>query len=356
MASSPMQRQKRISFFLGVITTLVVCGVIIAGLAYMLYRNMQAEKTRKAQLASVYVLNRDVLSGQIVSTDMFTRKELDKSTIPQNAINDMSTLSSYSLKDDKGRAVYVDKEGMYLLDDNDKKIRINTENDGTYTIEEDGDKEVIKLTEAPLIAKANMSANTVLTRDLLVQTDEISTDDARNQEYNMITLPSTLETGNFIDIRLRLPNGTDYIVISKKEVTIPDIGGIPSEDTIQVKLSEDEILTMSNAIVEAYIIKGSEIYAAVYSDPGNQSKSSSTYPVNREVMELINSDPNIVETAKNALYNRYNVDQRNGSVNGQLNANSEDAESNVEAGIQEQITRQKELRSKYLEGLNGSSN
>lgn len=355
MASSPMQRQKRISFFLGVILTLLICSIIIAGLVYMLYQKMEAEKERVANLTTISVLSQDVLSGQIVSADMFTTKQVDKNTVPQNAISDSSTLATYSLQDDKGRAVYVDKEGMYLLNNDNDKIRINTNDDGTYSIKEDDEEEIIKLTQMPLIAKVDMNKNTILTRDLVVQSDEVSTDDARNQEYNMITLPSTLETGNFIDIRLRLANGTDYIVVAKKEVTIPDIAGIPSDDTIQIKLSEDEILTMSNAIVEAYIMKGSEIYATVYSDPGSQTKSKTTYPVSKDVMDLINNDPNIVETAKNALWNRYNVDQRNGSINGQISANAEDAEDSVEQGIKEQITRQKELRTQYLEGLNGST-
>ena len=200
-----------------------------------------------------------------------------------------------------------------------------------------------------------MKANTVLTRELVAQSDEVNTDDVRIQEFNMVTLPSTLETGDFVDIRLRMPNGTDYIVVSKKEVTIPDVAGVPSTDTIEVNMSEDEILTMSNAIVEAYIMKGSELYATKYTDPGNQAKSATTYPVSKETMEIINNDSNIVETAKKALWSRYNTDQRNGNVNNNLNKYSEESADNVETGIEEQIQKQKELRENYLESLNGGT-
>ncbi len=33
-------------------------------------------------------------------------------------------------------------------------------------------------------------------------------------------MPMDLVTGDYIDIRLMLPNGQDFIVVSKKEVTI----------------------------------------------------------------------------------------------------------------------------------------
>ena len=49
-----------------------------------------------------------------------------------------------------------------------------------------------------------------------------------------------------------MPSGQNYIVVSKKEVTIPEISGVPSESTIWLNLTEGEINLISNAIVEAY--------------------------------------------------------------------------------------------------------
>ncbi len=45
--------------------------------------------------------------------------------------------------------------------------------------------------------------------------DEDIENSLRYMEYNMITMPTTLEEGDYIDIRLRLPNSQDLIVISK---------------------------------------------------------------------------------------------------------------------------------------------
>lgn len=354
MSSNPMQRQKRISFWMGVLVTILICGIVICGLGYMLYTKMMAEKELKESMVQVYTLKSDVLSGQVVTNDMLDMQTVSKTTVPSNAVSDFSTFSSYSLQDNKGNEIYTDSQGMYIMDGNNK-VRLTEENNGKYTKKVNNQTEDVELSEVPLIAKVNMKANTVITRELVAQSDEVNTDDVRIQEYNMITLPSTLETGDFVDIRMRLPNGVDYIVASKKEVIIPDVAGIPSTDTINIKMSEEEILTMSNAIVEAYIMKGSEIYASKYTDPGNQEKSTPTYPVSRNTMDLINSNPNIVETAKQALWARYNADQRNGSVNSQLNNYSAESVDSVETGIQEQIQKQKQLRQEYLEALNGAA-
>lgn len=353
MASNPMQRQKTISFWTGVLVTVLICAIIICGLGFMLYTKIKAEKELKESMVQVYTLKSDVLSGQVVTSDMLTMQTVSKTTVPANAVSDASTFLSYSLQDNKGNEIYTDSEGMYIKEGN-SKIRLTEDENGNYTKKVNNQTEDIELSEVPLIAKVNMKANTVITRELVSQSDEVNTDDVRIQEYNMVTLPTMLETGDFVDIRLRLPNGVDYIVASKKEVTIPDVAGVPSTDTIEVKMSEEEILTMSNAIVEAYIMKGSELYATEYTDPGNQVKSTPTYPVSKETMDLINSNPNIVETAKQALWARYNTDQRNGNVNNQLNKYSEENSDNVEAGIEEQIQKQKELREQYLESLSGT--
>lgn len=350
MASNPIQRQKNISFMKGMLITLLICAVVIGALGYMLYKKINAEKELKASMIQVYTLSSNVSSGQVITADMLKMQTVSKTTVPSNAISDSSTFSSYMLQDESGNEIYTDSQGLYIQDGS-KTVRITEDSNGTYK----KDNETIKLSEVPLIAKVDMKANTVLTRELVSQSDDVNTDDVRVQEFNMVTLPSTLETGDFIDIRLRMPNGTDYIVVSKKEVSIPDIAGIPSADTIQVNMSEDEILTMSNAIVEAYIMKGSELYATKYTEPGNQEKSKTTYPVSKETMDLINSDENIVEKAKQALWSRYNTDQRNGNVNNNLNNYSDESADNVEKSIEEQIQKQKELRENYLEALNGTA-
>ena len=213
------------------------------------------------------------------------------------------------------------------------------------------EKEYIELNSVPVVTKVNMSKNTVLTRELVAKADNISSDDVRKQEYNMIVLPTQIETGDYIDIRLSLPTGQDYIVVSKKEVTVPDIAGVPSQDTIWVNLSEAEIIMLNNAIVEAYRINGAKLYANTYTDPGMQTAAITTYTPSLEVAQLIEADPNIVQKAKEELSGRYNANQRNNVINQAIQNNAETGDQSVTTKVQEEITTTKENRKEYLDGL-----
>ena len=125
-----------------------------------------------------------------------------------------------------------------------------------------------------------------------------------------------------------------------------------SENTIFVKLSEAEILTMSNAIVEAYITEGSMLRAIKYVDPGIQEASTPTYVASADVIELIDKDSNIEATAKNALYERYNrTSSLRTQINNALAPNMDDASGRVADGFSTQITKSQAERNRYIENL-----
>ena len=200
-----------------------------------------------------------------------------------------------------------------------------------------------------------MDKNTIITVNMIAKSNEKTTDDLRKQEYNMLVLPSQLQTGEYIDIRLALPSGQDYIVASKKQVEIPQVSGIDVEDSIWVKMTEDEIITMNNAIVDAYRILGSKIYVTTYTEAGTQKAATPTYVPSREVALLIQNDPNIVATAKNELIARYNNNSstRNDVLNSAISNSGEDGEENVKTKVEETITNSKENRKQYLDSLGG---
>jgi hypothetical protein len=141
--------------------------------------------------------------------------------------------------------------------------------------------------------KVNLAPHSLLTESLLYS-EEPTTDDLRNREMSFIQLPVSLEKGDVIDIRVQFPTGEDYILLSKKKVLSLN------SPTIGVTLDEHEILSLSSAIVDAYLHKAS-IYALTYVEPGLQEKAIPTYPANSQVMKLILRDPNIVQKAENAL-------------------------------------------------------
>ncbi|MFD1130684.1 SAF domain-containing protein [Paenibacillus sp. PDC88] len=145
--------------------------------------------------------------------------------------------------------------------------------------------------------KINLKKNTPITDSMLYE-DGITPDDLRNQEFRLIELPSKLEKDEFVDVRVKFPTGQDYIVLSKKKVK--DL----ANGTIWYEMDEQEILTMSSAIVDAYI-NDATIYALTYVDPHMQNEAAITYPANEKVLDLIDSDPNIIDVATTELERRY---------------------------------------------------
>lgn len=171
--------------------------------------------------------------------------------------------------------------------------------------------------------KINLKKNTPITEAMLFE-EGVTPDDLRNQEFRLIELPSKLGKEEYVDVRVKFPTGQDYIVLSKKKVK--DL----ANGTVWYEMNEKEILTMSSAIVDAYINDAS-IYALSYVDPYMQNKAVVTYPANEAVLDLIESDPNIVEVAKTELERRYR----------------QKLESDLEAMTDRE-------RQNYLNGLNGN--
>ena len=359
MATNPIQRKARNSFLLGMLLTLVIAGAVIALLILQLKNYKEKEKEEQANSVKVWVLSQDVISGQVITTDMLTQQVTNKNFVPSNAIGDMSILTNYALSDKEGNEViteYKNNNATLYLSKNGSRYELKTEDTGSYYIERNNEKEYIELSEDPIIAKVNMYKNSIITIDMLSKSEEKTTDDLRKVEYNMLVLPSQLETGEYIDIRLAMPSGQDYIVVSKKQVEIPQINGVDSEDTIWLKLTEDEIITMNSAIVDAYRTIGSTLKVVIYTEAGIQSAATPTYVPTGEVMQLIESNPNIVETYKNALIQRYNENQQRerNNINSAISSSGDEGESNLKTKVEESITNSKENRKSYLESLGGN--
>lgn len=289
MAINPMQRKARNSFLLGMLLMLVI-ALIVVGILFMQILGMKKQEQQVANNSkTVYMLTRDIKSGENISAG-----DVKATTIETNIANS--------------------------------------------EIAQIGD-----LTEET-IAKIDLPKGSFVAKSMITTTDEKVTNDLRIQEFNMILLPTDLEKNDYIDIRLTLPNGQDYIVVSKKRVVQL------SQNTVFVKLTEDEILTMSNAIVETYIKEGSNLYANKYEEPGIQTAATPTYPVSKEVLGLINSNPNIVEQARNALWARYKTELRT-NIDTMLVNGAEDSAERIKAGVEEQIQKQQEERARYVETL-----
>ena len=413
MASNPMQRKSRNSFLLGMILTLLITGVIIALLFLQLKKKTEQLNAELNAKVNVYTLTQNVKSGQVLTQDMFALKKIHKDSIPSNATALPSVIDTWFLQTKDGTMVNTDSQGLYLnkpdsileiKEENgerykysgEEKITVSSrdevvqDDDGAYVVDTSNSvdkitrvyqealtgeyyvykldnssmstgnnvarvKEYLELQNVPVLAKVGMNANTVMTKELVVQSDEVVTDDTRKQEYNMVVLPVDLMTDDYVDIRLMTPAGQDFIVVSKAKVDIPvNSDGSYVIDTMRVNLREDEILSMSSAIVEAYGLLGSKLYATRYVEPGLQQPSSPTYTPNAAVTAQIQSNPNIVNVASEELASRYSDSakkNRNDYLQSIIN-NSEDYTSNIQGKVEEDAKKQSTTRQKYLESLN----
>ena len=303
MATNPMAKKARNSFLLGAALMLIIAVIFIALIIVLIQRgtiNLSKEK-----YAYAYKLTQDVEFGQTFTAAMVEPVKVSENALPSDFIPS-------KIKDGKN---WIDS-GFY----------------------------------ASGKARTHLSAGTIMASSLFYN-DEIDSD-LRTVEYNMISLPTTLNVGEHIDIRFSLGNGTDFIVVSGKEVL-----GILG-DTITLNLNESEILLMNSAIVEAYLTKTARLYAVQYIDYVIQTYDSAvtgddsdnrtvvgTYVPNNDVVDLIRSDPNIVNLAKTD----FNSENR-ALIQGQI-ASGEEARTSLEAGIKKQIEDAKKAREAYLNGL-----
>lgn len=300
MVSNPMQRKSRNSFLLGMFLAILIMGVIVGFLLWQMKNIKDEEDAIKSAQKQVYVLTSDVKSGDSLTAASLKMVTAMSDSVPSDAITPAS------------------------------------------------------LTESS-ISRLDLKKGTIITSNLIQDSTNKTTDDVRVQEYNMLKISSQIQTGDYVDIRLRMPSGLDYVVVSKKQVEIPQISGVDSENTIWLKLTEDETLTMSNAIVESYIMDGSVLYTTTYTEPGTQVASTVTYIPSTSVVNLITTDANVVNEAKTAIYNRYNSDSigtRN-KINGEISGYSDKASDSINSKTSTEVTTTQTQRKSYLDALSG---
>lgn len=159
---------------------------------------------------NVAVLTKDVIQGEIITDDIVTNRRIHNSTVPEGALTSGEIVGK--------------------------------------------------------VAKYSIAANVALTNSMI--TEEIIDADIRMQEVNTILMPSDLNVGESIDIRIMFPNGTDYIVLSQKRAE--QIQG----ETLWLQLSEDERLLLNSAVVDSFLTQGTKLYATKYVDQDAQIKAT----------------------------------------------------------------------------------
>ncbi|UQZ86403.1 flagellar basal body P-ring biosynthesis protein FlgA [Paenibacillus konkukensis] len=142
-------------------------------------------------------------------------------------------------------------------------------------------------------AKVELEAGTPLLASLLYEGQPVPKD-VRLKEFQVIQLPSNLKAEQFIDVRIGFPTGEDFVLLAKKKVR--QLSG----NVVWLEMNEMDILQTSSAIIDAYL-QGARLYALPYIEPGLQEAAVVNYPANPKVLDLMEIDPNLLETAKTEL-------------------------------------------------------
>lgn len=140
-----------------------------------------------------------------------------------------------------------------------------------------------------------------------VRTDEGTT---REVEYSCMYLSSSLESGDYIDVRIRFQNGEDFSVLSKKQIEKISLAG----KSCHLDINDVELQSMASAIIDMNQYSA-VIYCVEYTMPSVQEATPVTYPVRDEILL--------------SLYSADSTDYRNwlskrGALELRLNGSAED--------------------------------
>ncbi|MBN2220976.1 MAG: hypothetical protein JW708_02140 [Vallitaleaceae bacterium] len=234
------QRQKNlllagtIGFFIalviigGVIATLFMSGYQIPE-RYIKQQEIIEEPRPLVVKKSVYLFMADVKKDELLQQNQFQIVELEEQFVPENAITDLQQIEHKCTKSDTKK-------------------------------------------------------NTLLTSDLFYDPNLFKID-SDIVEINDLYLPSHLEVGDEVNIRIAFPSGQDYLVVGGKEVK-----AINSEKTkMYLDLSEEEILNLSSARVDCTIFPSTKLYFTKKSSVFDLKEAevlATMYPMNPNVYKM----------------------------------------------------------------------
>ena len=161
-------------------------------------------------------------------------------------------------------------------------------------------------------SKVTILRGTPITADILMEDDVMDEKALYNtiREYDVVVnlWPIGLSIGDYVDMRITMPYGEEYIVLSHMR-----INGM-SSGTVKFLMTETEMNLYQSALVDYYLnaSKGVMLYFTKYIEPGVQEKAIVTYKVNDQIMTAMKHNPNLYPTAWASVYDtvaRNNIDK-----------------------------------------------
>ena len=113
----------------------------------------------------------------------------------------------------------------------------------------------------------------------------------REIEYDFIYVPAFVKTGDFVDVRIRYPDGSDYCLVSHKQIKALN----RENGKTVIPVTEEENLMFSSAEADHVTYPDSKVYVSRYRDTEETALSQVDYLPLSRVYERIRENPNIKE-------------------------------------------------------------
>ena len=137
--------------------------------------------------------------------------------------------------------------------------------------------------------KVDMHPGVSLTKDVIME--EVLDSIVYERDMTFDYLPLGLAVGDYVDIRIMLPYGEEFIIIEHERV----MQIVENARTIKLLLNEAQLALWTSAMTDDALWggKGLQLYVTKYVEPGITELAVPYYPVRKEMESVVTLNPNI---------------------------------------------------------------
>lgn len=140
--------------------------------------------------------------------------------------------------------------------------------------------------------KVDIQPGTILSADMLME-EKNETNKIYSRELTFDSLPVSTVVGDYIDIRIILPNGEEYVVLSHEQIQRL------YNTTITIHISEEENAILNSVFADLGSYNGYVLaYMTKYLEPGKDTDTVAFYPVQNDMENFVLFNPNIVDPTR----------------------------------------------------------
>lgn len=154
------------------------------------------------------------------------------------------------------------------------------------------------------VYKVNVTGSTILSSDMV--SDVVIEDDMRYLDVVTHYNPIGIEPDSYVDIRISMPMGEDYIAMSHKKVEQINSG------IMKLVVTEEDIMTYNSMLVDALLYPGTQIYAVEYVEGGVQPEAETFYPMSKQSIAIAQKNPNLMSAIKEDILTRRDILETSG--------------------------------------------